>query len=46
MKGLRILSDVAGALILSSGDLSDFDSKTWSVLLIFLKYFCVDWNTK
>ena len=45
-KGLRILLDLAGGLILSSDSALDFHSTIWQVSPIFLKYLYIGWNTK
>ena len=46
-KGLRILLDVEGGLILSLENPLDFHVKIWLlVLLILLKYLYGVWNTK
>ena len=44
--GARLLSDVAGGLVLSSDNPLDFHDEIWSLLLIFLKYLYIGWNTK
>ena len=44
--GARLLSDVAGGLVLSSDNPLDFHDEIWSLLLIFVRYLYIGWKSK
>ena len=44
--GARLLSDVAGGVILPADNPLDFHDEIYCVLAITLKYLFIGWNTK
>ena len=43
---VRLLSDVGGGLMLSSGNPLDFHSEIYLVVAIILTYLCNSWSIK
>ena len=44
--GVRLLSEVAGGLIVSADNILDFHEERQSALAITLEYLFMSWNTK